>query len=143
MTNQKSEKVLFAERLGLAIKNKGIKQSPTVLCNLFISNWSGRSITPHTARNWILGIAMPQQDKLVCLAKLLDTSAGQLRYGRSIEKTMIFSTDNFESEITNTDQEFFMRYLNLDDVRKRLTRDVVVEFSKSNARSQSNRRGLN
>jgi hypothetical protein len=143
MTNQKSEKVLFAERLGLAIKNKGIKQSPTVLCNLFISNWSGRSITPHTARNWILGIAMPQQDKLVCLAKLLDTSAGQLRYGRSIEKTMIFSTDNFESEITNTDQEFFMRYLNLDDVRKRLSRDVVVEFSKSNAKSQSNRRGLN
>ena len=143
MTNQKSEKVLFAERLGLAIKNKRIKQSPTVLCNLFISNWSGRSITPHTARNWILGIAMPQQDKLVCLAKLLDTSAGQLRYGRSIEKTMIFSTDNFESEITNTDQEFFMRYLNLDDVRKRLSRDVVVEFSKSNARSQSNRRGLN
>jgi hypothetical protein len=56
---------------------------------------------------------------------------------------MIFSTDNFESEITNTDQEFFMRYLNLDDVRKRLTRDVVVEFSKSNAKSQSNRRGLN
>lgn len=143
MTNQKSEKALFAERLGLAINNKGIKQSPTVLCNLFISNWSGRSITPHTARNWILGIAMPQQDKLVCLAKLLDTSAGQLRYGRSIEKTMIFSTDNFESEITNTDQEFFMRYLNLDDVRKRLSRDVVVEFSKSNARSQSNRRGLN
>ena len=143
MTNQKSEKVLFAERLGLAIKNKGIKQSPTVLCNLFISNWSGRSITPHTARNWILGIAMPQQDKLVCLAKLLDTSAGQLRYGRSNEKTMIFSTDNFESEITNTDQEFFMRYLNLDDVRKRLSRDVVVEFSKSNAKSQSNRRGLN
>ena len=141
MTNQKSEKVLFAERLGLAIKNKGIKQSPTVLCNLFISNWSGRSITPHTARNWILGIAMPQQDKLVCLAKLLDTSAGQLRYGRSIEKTMIFSTDNFESEISNTDQEFFIRYLNLDDVRKRLSRDVIVEFSKSNfnSKSKSNR----
>ena len=143
MTNQKSEKALFADRLGLAIKNKGIKKSPTVLCNLFNSNWSGRSITPHTARNWILGIAMPQQDKLVCLAKLLDTSAGQLRYGRSIEKTMIFSTDNFESEISNTDQEFFMRYLKLDDVRKRLSRDVVSEFSKSNSNLKSNRRGLN
>ena len=143
MTNQKSEKVLFAERLGLAIKNKGIKQSPTVLCNLFNGNWSGRSITPHTARNWILGIAMPQQDKLVSLAKLLDTSAGQLRFGRSNEKTMIFSTDNFESEVSNTDQEFFMRYLKLDDVRKRLSRDVVSEFSKSNSNSKLNRRGLN
>lgn len=143
MTNQKTEKALFADRLGLAIKNKGIKKSPTVLCNLFNSNWSGRSITPHTARNWILGIAMPQQDKLVSLAKLLDTSAGQLRYGRSIEKTMIFSTDNFESEVSNTDQEFFMRYLKLDDVRKRLSRDVVSEFSKSNSNLKSNRRGLN
>jgi hypothetical protein len=112
---------------------------------LFNSNWSGRSITPHTARNWILGIAMPQQDKLVSLAKLLDTSAGQLRYGRSNEKTMIFSTDNFESEISNTDQEFFIRYLNLDDARKRLSRDVIVEFSKSNfnSKSKSNRSGLN
>ena len=131
MTNQKSEKALFAERLGLAINNKGIKQSPTVLCNLFNCSWSGRSITPHTARNWILGVAMPQQDKLVCLAKLLDTSPGQLRYGRSSEKTMVLSNGNLESEISNTDQEFFVRYLKLDEARKRLTRDVVIEFSNS------------
>ena len=131
MTNQKSEKALFAERLGLAINNKGIKQSPTVLCNLFNSSWSGRSITQHTARNWILGVAMPQQDKLVCLAKLLDTSPGQLRYGRSSEKTMVLSNGNLESEISNTDQEFFVRYLKLDEARKRLARDVVMEFSNS------------
>ncbi len=131
MAIQKSEKALFAERLGLAIDNKGIKQSPTVLCNLFNSSWSGRSITPHTARNWILGVAMPHQDKLVCLAKLLDTSASQLRYGRSSEKTMIFNTDNFQSEISNTDQEFFLRYLKLDHTKKRLARDIVIEFSNS------------
>ena len=139
MTNQKSEKALFAERLGLAINNKGFKQSPTVLCNLFNGSWSGRSITPHTARNWILGVAMPQQDKLVCLAKLLDTSPGQLRYGRASEKTMVLSDGNLESEISNTDQEFFVRYLKLDEARKRLARDVVMEFSKSNSNSKSNR----
>ena len=139
MTNQKSEKSLFAERLGLAINNKGIKQSPTVLCNLFNSSWTGRSITPHTARNWILGLAMPQQDKLVCLAKLLDTNAGQLRYGRASEKTMVLSDGSLESEISNTDQEFFVRYLKLDEARKRLARDVVMEFSKSNSNSKSNR----
>ena len=66
---------------------------------------------------------------VVCLAKLLDTSASQLRYGRSTEKTMVLSNGSFESEISNTDQEFFMRYLKLDDARKRLARDVVIEFS--------------
>ena len=73
----------------------------------------------------------PQQDKLVCLAKLLDTSPGQMRYGRSSEKTMVLSNGNLESEISNTDQEFFVRYLKLDESRKRLTRDVVIEFSNS------------
>ena len=74
---------------------------------------------------------MPQQDKLVCLAKLLDTNAGQLRYGRASEKTMVLSDGSLESEISNTDQEFFVRYLKLDESRKRLTRDVVIEFSNS------------
>ena len=74
---------------------------------------------------------MPQQDKLVCLAELLDTSAGQLRYGRSSEKTMVISNGNLDSEISNTDQEFFVRYLKLDETRKRLARDVVKEFSNS------------
>lgn len=50
---------------------------------------------------------MPQQEKLVCLAKLLDTSAGQLRYGRSSEKTMVLSNGNLECEISNADQNFF------------------------------------
>ena len=74
---------------------------------------------------------MPQQDKLVSLAKLLDTSPGQLRYRRSSEKTMVQSNGNLESEISNTDQEFFVRYLKLDEARKRLARDVVMEFSNS------------
>lgn len=73
---------------------------------------------------------MPQQDKLVCLAKLLDTSAGHLRYGRSSEKTMVLSYGNLESKISNSDQEFFVRYLKLDEARKRLSRDIVNEFSK-------------
>lgn len=136
MVDTKTEKALFAERLGLALLNKGIKKSPTVLSNLFNAIYDGKSITPHSARNWILGVAMPQQEKLVCLAKILDTTAVQLRYGRSSEKTMIFNTDNFQSEISNTDQEFFLRYLKLDDTRKRLARDIVIEFSNLVSNSQ-------
>ena len=129
MSIKKSEKALFAERLELALLNKGIKNSPTVLSNLFNARYDGKSITPHSARNWILGVAIPQQQKLICLAKLLDTTAAQLLYGRSCEKTMILNTDNFQSEISNTDQEFFLRYLSLGIVQQRLVRDVVSEFA--------------
>lgn len=126
----KLEKSLFAERLILAVKNKGIKPSPTVLANLFNCYFEGKPITPHSARNWLLGNAIPQQDKLVCLGKILDTTASHLRYGRSIEKTMVFSNDKNETEISNADQEFLMRFLKLDDLKKRLVRDLVVELSK-------------
>ena len=118
----------FAERLAIAIDSKGMKKSPTVIANLFNSKYEGRSITPHTARNWLLGKSLPTQEKLVILAKLLDTSPEQLRYGRSSEKTLIADFDGGQTEVTNVDQQFFKRYLALTELQRRVVRDVVFEF---------------
>jgi transcriptional regulator with XRE-family HTH domain len=87
LTPTQTEHFQFAERLNVAITDKGYKQSPTVIGNLLNQHFQGRPVTPHTARNWLLGKAMPTQDKLVLLAKLLDTSPEQLRFGRSSENT--------------------------------------------------------
>lgn len=118
----------FAKRLAIAIADKGIKPSPTVIGNLFNQQFQGRPVTPHTARNWLLGKAMPTQDKMVCLAKLLDTSPEQLRFGRSSEKTLIADFEGIHTEVANVDQQFFKRYLSLTDVQRRIVRDVVGEF---------------
>jgi hypothetical protein len=118
----------FAERLFIAIDSKGLKQSPTVIANLFNSKYEGRLITPHTARNWLLGKALPTQDKMVCLAKLLDTSPEQLRFGRSSEKTLMADFDGVQTEVANVDQQFFKRYLALTETQRRVVRDVVGEF---------------
>ena len=96
----------FAARLEQAMAAKSIKLSPTVLGNLFNSVFDGRAVTPHTARNWMLGKSMPTQEKMVVLAELLDTSAEQLRYGRHSEKTlMINNADGSESELTGSQQQ--------------------------------------
>lgn len=128
MTPTQSENNQFAERLAVAISAKGIKPSPTVIGKLFNQEFQGRPVTPHTARNWLLGKAMPTQDKMVCLAKLLATSPEQLRFGRSSEKTLIADFDGLQTEITNVDQQFFRRYLALTDAQRRIVRDVVGEF---------------
>jgi hypothetical protein len=119
----------FAKRLAIAIADKGIKPSPTVIANLFNLHFQGRPVTPYTARNWLLGKAMPTQDKMVCLAKLLDTSPEQLRFGRSCEKTLIADFEGIHTEVANVDQQFFKRYLSLTDVQRRIVRDVVGEFT--------------
>ena len=120
----------FADRLEIAMNDKSIKHSPTVLANLFNPNFVGGSITPHTARNWLLGNSLPTQDKLIHLAKLLDTSAEYLRYGRHKEKTFVMSeSDGSETVLTSTQQQFLRRYLQLTKVQQEIVNSTVAEFS--------------
>jgi transcriptional regulator with XRE-family HTH domain len=120
----------FADRLELAMSEKSLKHSPTVLANLFNPKFVGGSITPHTARNWLLGNSLPTQDKLTHLAKLLDTSAEYLRYGRHKEKTFVISeSDGSETELTSTQQQFLRRYLKLTKVQQGIVNSTFAEFT--------------
>ena len=120
----------FAARLEQAMAAKSIKLSPTVLGNLFNSAFDGRAVTPHTARNWMLGKSMPTQEKLVVLAELLDTSAEQLRYGRYSEKTlMISNADGSETELTGSQQQLVRKYIMLSASQQRLVNDLVDEIT--------------
>ncbi len=65
---------------------------------------------------------------MVLLARLLDTTPEQLRYGRSSEKTLIAEFGGEMSEVANVDQQFFTRYLALTETQRRVVRDVVGEF---------------
>lgn len=120
----------FATRLEQALLAKAIRNSPTVLATLFNNEFDGRSVTPHTARNWLLGKSLPTQDKLVLLAKILDSSAEYLRYGRHSEKTFVISNDDgSETELTSTQQQFVKRYLILSKVQQRIINSTVAEFT--------------
>jgi hypothetical protein len=119
----------FAARLEQAMAAKSIKHSPTVLAKLFNSVFDGRAVTPHTARNWILGKSLPTQDKLVVLAQLLDTSAEQLRYGRHSEKTlMISNADGSETLLTRNQKQLVRKYISLNKAQQRLVNDLVDEM---------------
>lgn len=121
----------FAHRLRVVMTEKSLKVSPTVLANLFNLTFYGRGITPHTARNWLLGNSFPTQDKLVHLAKLLDTSAGYLRFGRQSEKTFVINNeDGSEKELTIAQQQFVRRYLLLKDEHQQLLNKIASEFSR-------------
>ena len=120
----------FAKRLEQALKAKAIRNSPTVLANLFNSEFDGRSVTPHTARNWLLGKSIPTQEKLVLLARMLGTSSEQLRYGRNSEKTLMISNqDGTETELTVSQQQFVKNYLQLSVSNQKLLSDLVGEIS--------------
>ena len=129
MTPRHDIHMAFAHRLEQAMAAKSIKHSPTVLANLFNEAFAGDDVGAHTARNWMLGKSFPTQDKLVCLANILDVSAEHLRYGRHSEKTlMISNADGTETELTQIQQQFVRRYVSLDLVQQRLVSDLVGEI---------------
>jgi hypothetical protein len=101
-----------------------------VLAKLFNSVFDGKAVTIITVRNWMLGKSLPTQDKLVVLAKLLDTSAEQLRYGRHSEKTLtLMNADGSESELSVSQKQLVRKYISLNKVQQRLVSDLVGELA--------------
>ncbi|PUE35534.1 hypothetical protein B9Z46_10840 [Limnohabitans sp. Hippo4] len=107
-----------------------IKASATVLQRLFNDAYKGNAITPHSARNWMLGNSLPTQDKLVCLAQVLDTSAEYLRFGRNKEKSLlVVLEDGTETELSVSQQRFVQKYIMLGTSQQKLVSDLVNEIA--------------
>src|SRR3569833_1795615 len=56
-------------------------ESPTQLAREFNIRFPGRPITVHAARKWLMGEAIPTQEKLRTLAQWLGVPAEWLRFG--------------------------------------------------------------
>lgn len=80
--NPSIEREGFSERLQQALRNADYSpDSPTQLAREFNIRFEGRPITVHAARKWLVGEAIPTQEKLRTLAQWLGVPAEWLRFG--------------------------------------------------------------
>ncbi|HEY0845616.1 MAG TPA: hypothetical protein VGE12_09615 [Noviherbaspirillum sp.] len=80
--NPSFERESFSERLQQALRNADYSpDSPTQLAREFNVRFDGRPITVHAARKWLVGEAIPTQEKLRTLAQWLGVPAEWLRFG--------------------------------------------------------------
>ena len=119
----------FADRLRLALKGAGIRPSPTLLANEFNLRYWGKSITPHTARNWLLGKSIPMQDKLRVLADWLHVSADELRYGTLAPAFKTQESGADMSVLTMQDRDMLARYMTLPLADRKTVCDVVAALA--------------
>ncbi|MEY4077149.1 MAG: hypothetical protein RIQ69_1519 [Pseudomonadota bacterium] len=124
-----TETQAFAQRLRLALEVSGVRASPTVVANEFNLRYWGRSITPHTARNWLLGTAIPTQDKLRVLADWLQVSPDALRFGLAGQANLVKDADGPFENLNLSDREMLSRYLSLSMQERKTVRDVVEALS--------------
>lgn len=124
-----TETQLFAARLRQSLEDSGVRISPTVVANEFNLRYWGRSITPHTARNWLLGKSIPTQDKLRVLAEWLQVSPDALRFGPNTSNPQVSERSVSEKDLNMVDKELMTRYLALPMDDKKTVRDVVTALT--------------
>ena len=80
--NSLDERESFSVRLQQALKNAHYSpDSPTRLAREFNIRFDGRPVTVHAARKWLVGEAIPTQEKLRMIAQWLGVPAEWLRFG--------------------------------------------------------------
>jgi hypothetical protein len=119
----------FADRLRHALEAIGVRPSPTLVANAFNQRYWGRSVTPHTVRNWLLGRSLPTQDKLVVLAEWLQVSPDELRFGQVSSTLRVAQSDALSDQLNMADREMLSRYLSLSPLERKTVREVVAAMA--------------
>ena len=123
------ENQAFADRLRLALKGVGVRPSATVVANEFNLRYWGKSITSHTARNWLLGKSIPMQDKLRVLADWLHVSADELRFGTLAPAPKALDLAVDLSALTMQDRDMLTKYSRLSVADRKTVCDVVLALA--------------
>ena len=123
------ETAAFSERLRLALKGVGIRPSPTLVANEFNLRYWGKSITSHTARNWLLGKSTPTQDKLRVLADWLHVNPDELRYGTLAPTLKAQDSGTDMTVLSMQDRDMLARYMTLSLQERKTVCDVVAALA--------------
>ena len=97
-----SEKKAFGVRLKQQLSLRNLPHSPTWLAKEFNLRYSGNPVSVQAVNNWLMGIAIPTQDKLQILAAWLNVSVQWLRFGEqsSIPQPTISPTSSFTQTLS-------------------------------------------
>ncbi|NHC02551.1 hypothetical protein G9F31_02000 [Acinetobacter sp. 187] len=121
------EKIAFSLRLKQALTQAKHPISPTYLSKEFNHRYSGQPISVQSANNWLLGKAIPNQDKLLILSLWLNVSTQWLRFGDQDSNSPIaFNRANANSK----DVDLIVKIKSLTFGQRKIVEDLIEEFSK-------------
>jgi hypothetical protein len=121
---------LFSERLKTAMTAAGLDTRPTTLEKLFNLHYPGRSVTYHGVRGWLIGLSIPEQDKLEVLAELLGTDVAELRYGHGKVRGEKTRSKSSASTVDIHDRIAIDAFLRLPKQSRNAVRQVIHALAK-------------
>ncbi len=104
-----------------------------MLLKLFNSSYWGPPISFQAVSRWLNGEAVPEQDKLVLLAGLLEVEPDVLRYGESAPRSPPSLPSPLECQepgVGYLERETFDAFLKLPAPQRQVVREVILTFAK-------------
>lgn len=125
-----NERDLFSQRLQQALQDAHYSpDSPTRLAREFNLRCDGRPITVHAARKWLVGEAIPTQEKLRMMASWLGVSTEWLRFGGT--RGAGSATASF-SHLASADVRLIADLHRLDEHHRALAREFIRVLVRAN-----------
>ena len=125
-------KLEFAQRLRDAMQAAGLEPRPGVLVNLFNTHYWGRSVSFQAVSRWLRGEAIPEQDKLLVLATVLNVQPEVLRFGEGVRQSIEQRNKRWDEGVGYLERETFDAFLQLPSAQRKLIREVILTFAKAN-----------
>jgi len=124
----------FSVRLQQALRNNGYSSdSPTQLSREFNIRFTGHPITVHAARKWLVGEAIPTQEKLRTLALWLGVASEWLRFGGDVHQDA-GQNGTIASHFESADVKLIADLQQLDEKSRNIAREFIRMLVRMNAR---------
>ena len=127
----------FSARLKQALAAVGVRPSPAVVASEFNLRYWGKSITAHTARAWLAGLAIPMQDKIPTLSEWLHVNPDELRFGPRSGAVLAMDSGTLESRLNLQDRQMLAQYLALPVGHRKTVQEVVAAMAIAAAHAQA------
>lgn len=124
--NNQSEKMSFSKRLKQALADNQHPISPTYLSNEFNNRYDAQPISVQSANNWLLGKAIPNQDKLLILSIWLNVSSQWLRFGEDSQEI----THDYANSLSAQDLEIVSKFQKLSPIQKQILNSLIDELTR-------------
>lgn len=132
----------FAERLKAAMIAAGYQARPSVLEKHFNARYWGRSVSYQAVRRWLIGLSIPEQEKLMVLAQWLEVPPHTLRFGAAaatpppaqpVRRALRAPPSRYvpaTPRVSPPDRETIGRFLKLPADERRLVGELVAALSR-------------
>jgi len=125
-----NEAQMFSQRLQESMLAAGYEIRPVVLEREFNQRYWGKSVSVQAVRRWLLGDAIPTQDRLQVLAEWLNVDPHWLRFGEKLSGSVTQQRKRWDAKMSPEERHAIEVFLQLPPEKRKMVGEIIHALAK-------------